>query len=126
VAYWVARRDAGELDANVAQRPMLIDEYAEKLEEWMEQSSGKVRADVAHEKLAAMGYAGSERTTRRAVAAARKAYKAGKRRVYRPWVVEPGLWFQWDFGDGPTVGGVSGLVLRVAGVVAVPGRAPAA
>ena len=37
----------------------------------MEASNGKVRADVAHDKLVALGYAGSERTTRRAVAAAR-------------------------------------------------------
>jgi hypothetical protein len=40
-----------------------------------------------------MGYRGSGRTTRRAVAEARKAYKAGHRRIYRPWVPEPGLWF---------------------------------
>ena len=39
-----------------------------KLEEWMERSKGKIRADVAHEKLLALGYPGSERTTRRAVA----------------------------------------------------------
>jgi len=41
-----------------------------------------------------MGFAGSERTTRRAVAEVRAAYRAGRRRVHRPWVVEPGLWFQ--------------------------------
>ena len=38
----------------------------------------------------ALGYLGSERTTRRAVAAAKKAYRAGRRRIYRPWVPEPG------------------------------------
>jgi hypothetical protein len=43
-----------------------------KVEEWMEHSVGKIRADKAHEKLLALGYAGSERTTRRAVAAARR------------------------------------------------------
>ena len=26
--------------------------------------------------------------------------------MHRPWVTEPGLWLQYDFGDGPTVGGV--------------------
>ena len=69
----------------------------------MEASNGKVRADVvrAHDKLLALGYVGSERTTRRAVAVARKAWLAGNRRVCRPWVPEPGLWFQWDFGAGP-------------------------
>jgi hypothetical protein len=110
VALWVARRDAGELTAAAARRPQLIDEFSPKLEEWMEASNGKVRADVAHDKLLALGYAGSERTTRRAVAAARKAWAAGHRRVHRPWVPEPGLWFQWDFGDGPTVAGVRAVL----------------
>ncbi len=30
----------------------------------------------------------------------------GRRRVFRPWVPEPGMWFQFDWGDGPLVGGV--------------------
>ena len=110
VAHWVARRDAGELTATSVRRPQLIDEFLPKLEEWMEASHGKVRADVVHDKLLAMGFAGSERTTRRAVATARKAYDAGHRRVHRPWVPEPGLWFQWDFGDGPTVAGVKAIL----------------
>ncbi len=46
----------------------MIDEFLPKLEEIVERSRGKIRADVAHEKITAMGYAGSERTTRRAVA----------------------------------------------------------
>jgi hypothetical protein len=84
-----------------------VDPYLEKLEEWVERSRGKVRADVAHEKLIALGYNGSERTTRRAVAEVKGAYRAGRRRVHRPWVPEPGMWLQYDFGDGPRVGGVA-------------------
>ena len=110
VAYWVARRDAGELAGGGIERDRLIDGFAEKLEEWMEASHGKIRADVAHDKLAAMGYTGSERTTRRAVARARGAYRAGHRRIHRPWVPEPGLWFQWDFGDGPVVDGAKAVL----------------
>ncbi len=106
-AYWVARRDAGELTATPVRRPQLIDEFLPKLEEWMEASHGKIRADVAHDKLEAMDYVGSDRTTRRAVAQVRAAWRAGHRRVHRPWVPEPGLWFQWDFGAGPVVGGVA-------------------
>ncbi len=106
VAHWVARRDAGELTATAEPRDRVTDPFLVKLEEWMEQSKGKVRADVAHEKLVAMGYTGSERTTRRAVAQARAAYELGRRRVHRPWVTEPGVWFQWDYGDGPVVAGV--------------------
>jgi len=110
VAYWVARRDAGELSPVAAPRDQLIDAYVDKLEEWMEASHGKIRADVAHDKLVAMGYEGSERTTRRAAAVARSAYRAGHRRVHRPWVPEPGLWFQYDFGDGPVVDGVKAVL----------------
>ncbi len=110
VAAWVTKRDAGELTATTVGRPQLIDEFLPKLEEWMEASEGKVRADVVHDKLATMGYTGSERTTRRAVAVARKHYLAGNRRVHRPWVPEPGLWFQWDFGDGPLVGGTKAVL----------------
>ena len=38
-----------------------------KVAEWVLHSRGKIRADKAHEKLLALGYEGSERTTRRAV-----------------------------------------------------------
>jgi transposase len=110
VAYWVDRRDAGGLAGRPAPRERLIDPFVEKLEEWMEASHGKIRADVAHDKLVAMGYEGSERTTRRAVAGARGAYRAGHRRVHRPWVPEPGAWFQWDFGDGPVVEGIKAML----------------
>ena len=68
-------------------------------------SRGRVRADVAHEKLCALGFDGSERTTRRAVADIKRAYAAGHRRVFRPWIPEPGMWFQFDWGKGPVIGG---------------------
>ncbi|QQS02673.1 MAG: IS21 family transposase [Austwickia sp.] len=106
------RAGGGELPA-AAVRPMLIDEYLPKVEEWVERSVGKVRADVAHEKLLALGYGGSERTTRRAVAKVKKSYRAGHVRVHRPWVTEPGMWLQYDYGDGPVVDGVK-TVLFVA------------
>jgi len=106
VARYVAARDAGALSARAAVRPQLIDEYLAKLEEWVERSKGKVRADVAHDKLVALGFTGSERTTRRAVAAVKRNYRVGRTRVHRPWVTEPGMWIQYDFGDGPTIDGV--------------------
>ena len=67
-----------------------------------------MRADVVHERLVAMGFTGDERTTRRAVAAAKAAYGAGHRRGYRPWITEPGLWLQFDWGAGPMVFGPDG------------------
>ena len=91
VARYVAARDAGELSARPAVRAQLVDPWLAKLEEWMDTSRGRIRADVAHDKLRAMGYQGSERTTRRAVAVARRRWRAGHRRVHRPWVPEPGL-----------------------------------
>ena len=57
-----------------------------------------------------MGYAGSERTTRRAVARLKAACRAGRRRVHRPWVPEPGMWAQYDFGDGPRIGGAATIL----------------
>ncbi len=32
------------------------------------------------------------------------AEHAGRRRVHRPWIPEPGMWAQYDFGDGPRIG----------------------
>lgn len=84
-----------------------------KIEEWVDKSKGKIRADKVHEKLVALGYEGSERSTRRAVARLRAAYRAGQVRVHRPWITEPGLWLQYDFGDGPVIGGAK-TVLFVA------------
>lgn len=105
VARYVRARDAGGLRATPVERSQLIDPFREKIEEWVDASNGHVRADVAQRKLEAMGYAGSERTTRRAVAEAKATYRAGHRRRFRPWLPEPGLWFQWDYADGPLVDG---------------------
>lgn len=105
VARYVLARDAGGPRTTPAHRDQLIDPFREKIEEWVDASHGRVRADVAQRKLEAMGYDGSERTTRRAVAEAKAVYRAGHRRRFRPWLPEPGLWFQWDYGDGPLVEG---------------------
>ena len=106
VARYVTARDAGRLTDKPAARPQLMDEFMPKVEEWVERSGGKIRADVVHDKLLAVGFTGSERTTRRAVAAVKKSYRVGHARVHRPWVTEPGLWLQYDFGDGPVIDGV--------------------
>jgi transposase len=106
VEYYVARRDEGRLNAGEAQqRPKLIDPHLPKVEEWVERSKGKIRADVVADKLELLGFEGSERTVRRAVAAVKANYRAGRRRVYRPWIPEPGMWAQWDWGQGPRIDG---------------------
>ena len=106
VAQWVQRRERGELTTGSTPKDRLTDPFKDKIDEWVDQSGAKVRADVCHDKLVALGYQGSPRTTRRAVAAAKKAYNAGRRRVFRPWVPEPGMWFQFDWADGPLINGV--------------------
>jgi len=79
-----------------------------------DRSRERIRADVAHQRLVAMGYVGSERTTRRAVAYAKWRWRAEHGRRTKPWVTEPGLWMLWDYGDGPMVAGRS-TVLFVRG-----------
>lgn len=107
VASWVARRDAGELgEAGHIARERVADGYRDKIEEWVEASHARVRADIVHDKLIALGYGASERTTRRAVAAAKASWRSGQRRRYRPWIPEPGMWCQFDYGEGPVIGGV--------------------
>lgn len=103
VARYVALRDAGRTPAAGLRRMRLTDPFMEKIEEWVERSRGRIRADICHRKLLALGYEGSERTTRRAVAEAKAAYRAGHRRIYRPWIPEPGMWFQFDWTGGPLV-----------------------
>ena len=105
VARHIAARDAGQPIAKPAYRDRVTDPFMPKIEEWVEKSHGKIRADKAHDKLLALGYEGSERSTRRAVAQVRAAYRLGHVRVHRPWITEPGMWLQYDFGDGPVIGG---------------------
>jgi len=64
---YVTVGDAGSDPLAKTSRPRLIDGFMSKIEELVGRSKGKIRADVAHRKLAAMGYRGSERSTRRAV-----------------------------------------------------------
>jgi len=105
VAHYVALRDAGQAPDERPRRAMAIDPFLDKVEEWVDRSNGRIRADVVHEKLTAMAFTGSERSTRRAVAAVKKQWRAGNRRVFRPWIPEPGLWLQFDWGEGPRIAG---------------------
>ncbi|WP_368680584.1 IS21 family transposase (plasmid) [Rhodococcus opacus] len=110
VRRYVAARDAGMPVTGPSRRPRIIDDHLPKIEEWVERSKGKVRADIVHERLVALGFDGTERTTRRAVADAKAAWRAGHRRTYRPWITEPGLWMQFDWGEGPKVPGPGGVL----------------
>ena len=106
VARLVAAREAvgGGLGERERRRP-LVDPFAVKIEELVDRSRGRIGADQAHSKLVAMGYRGSERTTRRAVAEAKRRWRQKHGRRTRPWIPEPGLWLQWDYGEGPVIAG---------------------
>ena len=113
VAKHVAARDAGRPLAEPVARDKITDEYLPVIEELVEKTRGRIRADVTHQKLVGMGYEGSERSTRRAMAQVKAEWKLGRVRVHRPWVTQPGAWIQYDFGDGPYIDGVK-TVLFVA------------
>jgi hypothetical protein len=106
VARLVAARDAagGGLPERARRRP-LVDPFAGKIDELVDRSRAQVRADKAHGVLVAMGYEGSYRTTRRAVAEAKRGWRQRNGRRTRPWIPQPGLWLQWDYGDGPEIAG---------------------
>lgn len=110
VRRYVAARDAGGPVAGPSRRERITDPFAGKIEEWVDRSRGKVRADVVHERLVGLGFTGTERSTRRAVAEAKRVWRAGRRRTYRPWISEPGLWLQFDWGQGPKVPGSDGVL----------------
>lgn len=105
VTRYVAIRDAGRDPFARTRRARAIDGFLVKVEELVENSQGRIRADVVHQRLVAMGFSGTDRSTRRAVAEVKAAWKAGHRRKYRPWIPEPGMWLQFDWGEGPRVGG---------------------
>lgn len=107
----VEDRDAGLPPAT--RRARMIDDWSDVLEGWVVDSKGKIRGDKAHDKLVALGYTGTDRTTRRAVAEIKARWRLGNTRVHRPWITEPGLWLQYDFADGPMVAGRK-IVLLVA------------
>jgi hypothetical protein len=66
VARHVAARNVRKPISEPAYRGRVTDPFMPKIEEWVEASRGRIRADKAHEKLLALGYAGSERSTRSA------------------------------------------------------------
>lgn len=107
VAHWVCQRElaAGVMPVLERSRPAMSGLFSAKIVELVERSGGRIRADVAHGKLVAIGYDGSERTTRRWVAEAKRQWRREHGRRTRPWIPEPGLWMQWDYGDGPVIDG---------------------
>jgi transposase len=105
VRAYVKARDEGRGAPAPRRVGRKTDPFEEQIRSWVKQSRGIIRADVVHGRLLPLGYTGSERTTRSVVAAIKEEYRLQHTRVHRPWVPEPGLWLQYDFGDGPVVAG---------------------
>ena len=83
VADYVAQRDEGRLGSSErVRRPRATDPYLEKIEEWVEQSKGKIRGDVVFDKLVDLGYTTSDRTARKALKEVKDHYRAGRRRAW--------------------------------------------
>ncbi|MGI8506084.1 MAG: IS21 family transposase, partial [Solirubrobacteraceae bacterium] len=103
--YVEAAGEAGQFAPALA-RSRVTDEFAALIGERVEQSGGRVTARRLMRIVRAAGYDGSERSLRRAVAAAKEAWRAKQARegrVYRPWVSEPGEWMLCDWGAAETV-----------------------
>jgi hypothetical protein len=66
VARYVRARAEGKSPTERQHRARPIDEYLAKIEELVVNSHGRIRADVVHRRITAMGFTGGERTTRRA------------------------------------------------------------
>ena len=106
VAHWVRARDAagGGLPVAVG-RGRWLTGSRRRSTSGCGARAAKVRADNAHRSWSR--WAIWARSARR-VGRSRRPSGAGAQehgRRYRPWVPEPGLWMQWDYGDGPEVGG---------------------
>ena len=79
VAYWVRQRElAGGMPVVERRRPAMEELFVAKIDELVDRSHGRIRADVAHDKLVALGYRGSERTTRRWVAVSKRRWRQRK------------------------------------------------
>ena len=124
VAHWVAARDeaGGGLPVAVRPRPR-VDAFAEKIEEWVDRSRGTHPRGRRASAAAGDGLSGlraHDAAGGRGGQAPAGGPEHGRR--FRPWTAEPGLWMQWDYGDGPKVAGRS-TVLFCAWLAVVAGSA---
>jgi hypothetical protein len=105
VVRYVAIRDTSRDPFMPLRRARSIDPFLSKIEELVDSTQGRIRADVVHQRLLAIGFSGTDRTTRRAVAEVKATWKAGPRRKYGPSVPEPEMWTGVRSGENLSVGG---------------------
>ena len=104
VAYWVRQRDeAGGMPVVERARPAMEAVFAAKIESWLIARmvrSGRMSRMGSWSRSAIWGLSG--RRGGGSLTSKRRWRRKHGRRT-RPWIPEPGLWMQWDYGDGPTV-----------------------
>lgn len=109
----LARRAAGQQPGRRrTPRPGLAEPFTDLIYRKVKATDGRITAKRLLPVARADGYTGSARTFRRAVAT-QKALWRKHRRVYRPWVPEPGQHLLIDYGT-VTAGPNSGLKLFTA------------
>jgi hypothetical protein len=85
VAHWVRQRElAGQAPVVERKRPVMAGEFRAKIEELVARSHDRIRADVAHGKLVALGYEESSRTTGRWVADAKRRWGDSRAAIQDP------------------------------------------
>ncbi len=103
----LARRAAGQRPGRRGSaQPGLADAFTGLIFDKVKSTDGRITAKRLLPIVRAAGYTGSARTLRRAVAVAKARWKRA-RRVYRPWVAEPGQHLLIDYGTvthGPNRG----------------------
>jgi transposase len=104
---------AGELGqlAPVRRRARVTDPFRGLIRSRVEKTEGRITAKRLLRVARAVGYEGSARSLRRAVAAEKQAYRrrmALEGRVYRPWVSDPGEWLICDWGSAGKVATAAG------------------
>jgi transposase len=101
------RRAAGQRRGRRrAAQPGLAEPFTDLIYQKVKATDGRITAKRLLPVVRAAGYAGSARTLRRAVAAQKVLWRK-HRRVYRPWVAEPGQHLLIDYGtvtEGPNAG----------------------
>jgi transposase len=101
------RRAAGQRPGRRrAPRPGLAEPFTDLIYQRVKATDGRITAKRLLPTARAAGYVGSARTFRRAVAAQKVLWRR-HRRVYRPWVPEPGQHLLIDYGtvtEGPNAG----------------------
>lgn len=94
----VERRDRGQIEHGRTASPKNTDAVTGLVAERVRVTDGRISAKRLLPVARAAGYTGSGRNLRRAVAAAKSAWKR-ERRSYRPWVPAPGEHLVIDWAD---------------------------